>query len=74
MDALVPAIEQIDMATVSGRLRFDKTNHQAIYGTNPKETLVGNYMQWQDGKRVCIWPQQIAVGEFKLPPWVKSAK
>ncbi len=74
VDTLVTAIEQTDMVTVSGRLRFDKATHQAIYGTNPKETLVGSYMQWQDGKRVCIWPQQIAVGEFKLPPWVKSAK
>ncbi len=73
-DTLVPAIEQTDMITVSGRLRFDKTNHQAIYGTNPKETLVGNYMQWQNGKRVAIWPQQIAIGEFKLPPWVMPAK
>lgn len=74
VDSLVTALEQTDMTTVSGRLKFDKTNHQAIYGTNPKETLVGNYLQWQDGKRVCIWPSSIAVGEFKLPPWVKSAK
>jgi hypothetical protein len=59
---------------VGGRLRFDKSNHQAIYGTNPKETLMGQLLQWQDGKRVCIWPPQIASGEYKLPPWMKSAK
>lgn len=74
VDALVTAIEQTDMVTVGGRLRFDKTNHQAIYGTNPKETLMGQLLQWQDGKRVCIWPSLIASGEYKLPPWVKSAK
>jgi branched-chain amino acid transport system substrate-binding protein len=74
VDALVTAIEQTDMITVGGRLRFDKTNHQAIYGTNPKETLMAQLLQWQDGKRVCIWPPQIAVGEYKLPPWVKPAK
>lgn len=70
-DSLIPAIEQTDMITVSGRLRFNKTNHQAIYGTDPKETLVGQYLQWQDGKRVCIWPAKVASGEYQLPPWMK---
>ena len=74
VDTLVSAIEQTDMVTAGGRLRFDKTNHQAIYGTNPKEMLVGQLLQWQDGKRVCIWPKEIASGEYKLPPWVKSVK
>lgn len=74
VDSLVTAIEQTDMVTVGGRLRFDKTNHQAIYGTDPNESLVPQILQWQDGKRVCIWPPKIANGEFKLPPWVKSAK
>jgi branched-chain amino acid transport system substrate-binding protein len=74
VDALVTAIEQTDIVTAGGRLKFDQTNHQAIYGTNPKETLMGQLLQWQDGKRICIWPQQIASGEYKLPPWVKPAK
>lgn len=72
VDTLVTAIEQTDMATIGGRLRFDKTNHQAIYGDDPKETLVGQQLQWQDGKRVTIWPPKIATGEFKLPPWMKK--
>lgn len=71
VEALVTAIENTDMVTAGGRLRFDKTNHQAIYGTDPKETLLGQQLQWQDGKRVCIWPPKIAVGEYKLPPWMK---
>ncbi len=74
VDALVTAIEQTDMITAGGRLRFDKTNHQAIYGTDPKEALMPQLLQWQDGKRVCIWPPKIASGEYKLPPWVKPAK
>jgi len=74
VDTLVSAIEQTDMVTPGGRLKFDKTNHQAIYGNNPKEMLVGQLLQWQDGKRVSIWPKEIASGEYKLPPWVKSAK
>ena len=74
VDALVTAIEQTDMTTIGGRLKFDKANHQAIYGTKPKETLMAQLLQWQDGKRVCIWPSEIASGTYKLPPWVKSAK
>jgi branched-chain amino acid transport system substrate-binding protein len=74
VDGLVSAIEQSDMVTIGGRLKFDKSNHQAIYGADPKETLVAQILQWQDGKRVGIWPPKIASGDFKLPPWVKSAK
>jgi branched-chain amino acid transport system substrate-binding protein len=74
VDTLANAIEQTDMITVGGRLRFDKTNHQAIYGTDPNEALMPQLLQWQDGKRVCIWPPKIASGEYKLPPWVKPVK
>jgi len=70
-DDLVVAIEDIDMMTIAGRLRIDKTNHQAIYGSDPTETLVPHILQWQDGTRVTTWPKAIAVGELKMPPWVK---
>ena len=71
IESLITAVENTDMITAGGRLRFDKTSHQAIYGNDPKKTLLGHQMQWQDGKRVCIWPPKIAVGEFQLPPWIK---
>jgi len=74
VDTLVTTIEQTDMVTPGGRLRFDKTNHQAVYGFNPKETLLGQLLQWQDGRRVSVWPQMIASGDYKLPPWMKSGK
>jgi branched-chain amino acid transport system substrate-binding protein len=68
---LIPVIEETDMITPGGRMRFDKSNHQAIYGFDPKEELVGQALQWQDGKRVTVWPPKIATGELKLPPWMK---
>ncbi len=71
VDALITAIEETDMITAGGRLRFDKSNHQAVYGDNPEETLVGQALQWQDGKRVTIWPPKIATGAYQLPPWMK---
>jgi branched-chain amino acid transport system substrate-binding protein len=71
-DKLVSAIENVDIITVGGRLRFDKTNHQAIYGDDPKESLLAQIFQWQDGKRVTIWPKKIAIGKIQLPPWMKK--
>lgn len=70
-DALITALEQTDMVTVSGRLMFDKSSHTAIYGDDPKKTLVGNIVQWQDGKRVCVYPPSIATAKIKLPPGLK---
>ena len=70
-DKLVSAIENVDMMTISGRLRFDKSNHQAIYGDNPKEALLSQFFQWQDGKRICTWPKLISTGMIQVPPWMK---
>lgn len=70
-DGLITALEQTDMVSAGGRLRFDKTNHNAIYGEDPKEVRVGSFLQWQDGKRVVVHPPAIAVGKIKLPPGVK---
>ena len=70
-EALISVIEETDMITPGGRMRFDKGNHQAIYGSDPKEVLVGQALQWQDGERVTVWPPKIATGGLKLPPWMK---
>ena len=71
-DKLVSAIENVDTTTVCGRLRIDKTNHSAIFGDNPKESLLNHITQWQDGKRVTIWPKTIATGKLQLPPWMEK--
>jgi len=69
-DALVPALEKTDLPVVRGQLRFDK-NHQCIFGYDPKTSVLGNWAQWQDGKRVSIWPQATKTGELKMPPWMQ---
>lgn len=71
-DTLITAIENVDMVTVSGRLRINKSNHQAIYGKDPKQTLVNQFYQWQDGKRISVWPEAIATRKIQLPPWMKK--
>jgi len=71
-DEVVTALENIDMMGVYGRLRFDPKTHQVIPSTDPKEGAVGSILQWQDGKRVVVYPKSIARGEILLPPWMNQ--
>lgn len=70
-DAVVTALEKTDMMGVYGRIRFDPKSHQVIPSNDPKEGAVGTIFQWQAGKRVVVYPQSIAMGKIKLPPWMK---
>ena len=69
-EAVVAALEKTDMMGVYGRIRFDPKSHQVIPSTDPKEGAVGTIFQWQAGKRVVVFPDSIAMGEIKLPPWM----
>jgi len=71
-DKLVKAMEETDLMGVYGRIRFDPKSHQVIPSTDPKEGAVGSILQWQDGKRVVVYPKSIATGEILLPPWMKK--
>ncbi len=73
-DKVIAALEKTDMEGVYGRIRFNPKNHQVIPSFDPKEGAVGSIFQWQDGKRVVIFPKSIATGSIELPPWMKSAK
>jgi branched-chain amino acid transport system substrate-binding protein len=57
------AILSLDRYTVFGRFKVDGDGHQ-----------VGHQMltfQWQDGKKVIVWPEELAPGKsrFPTPPW-----
>jgi branched-chain amino acid transport system substrate-binding protein len=71
-DDVVAALEKTDLMGVYGRIRFNPKNHQVIPSTDPNEGAVGTIFQWQAGKRVVVFPPKIAVGEIKLPPWMKK--
>lgn len=71
-DAVVAALEKIDLMGVYGRIRFNPKNHQVIPSVDPNEGAVGTIFQWQAGKRIVIFPPKIAMGEIKLPPWMKK--
>ncbi|MCX5861638.1 MAG: ABC transporter substrate-binding protein [Desulfomonile sp.] len=69
-DALIAALEKTNLEAVRGTIRFDE-NHQVIYGYDPKNSVLGCWVQWQDGERVQVFPEVAAMGEIKLPPWIK---
>lgn len=69
-DKLVAALEKTDMAGVYGKIAFDPKSHQVIPNYNPKEGAVGTWFQWQEGKRVVIWPSTISMGKIRIPPGV----
>jgi len=71
-DAIVTALEKTDLMGVYGRIKFNPKNHQIIPSNDPNEGAVGTIFQWQKGKRVVVFPPKIAMGEIKLPPWMKK--
>jgi len=71
VDTLVSALENTDLIGVYGRIRFDPKSHQVIPANDPEEGAVGTMFQWQEGKRVVIYPPKIAVSEVNFPPWMK---
>lgn len=70
-DAVIAALEKTDMIGVYGRIKLDPKSHQVIPSLDPQEGAVGTIFQWQAGKRVVVFPPKIAVGDIKLPPWMK---
>jgi branched-chain amino acid transport system substrate-binding protein len=69
-DKLIPALEKTNLQVVRGHIRFDK-NHQFILGYDPKTSALGNWAQWQNGRRVTIWPPAAKTGDLKMPPWLQ---
>ena len=62
-DRLREAILRVDRNTVFGRFKVDRDGLQ-----------IGHRMllfQWQDGKKVIVWPEELAPGKprFPTPPW-----
>ena len=68
---MVKGLEDIDIMGVYGRMRFDKKSHQIIPALDPKDGAVTCIFQWQNGKRVQIFPPKVADGKLMLPPWFK---
>jgi branched-chain amino acid transport system substrate-binding protein len=73
-ERVVGALEKTDMMGVYGRVRFDPKSHQVVPSYDPKEGAVSTWFQWQDRKRVVVFPTAIATGKIQVPPWLAPAK
>jgi len=64
-DKVRDAILKMDMNTVFGGFRVDATGVQTA-----KKMVM---FQWQDGKKIIVWPEELAGGtmRFPTPPWSK---
>jgi branched-chain amino acid transport system substrate-binding protein len=71
-EAVAKAMKKTDFVGVYGRMRFDE-NNEVIFDPNfdPKEGAVGAVIQWQNGKKVTVFPTTISNGEMQIPPWMK---
>lgn len=70
-DLIIPALEKTDMMGTYGRVKFDPKSHQIIENGDPKETAVGMWTQWIDGKRTIVFPEKITTKSLEMPPWMK---
>jgi branched-chain amino acid transport system substrate-binding protein len=71
-DKLVAAMEQTDYVGTIGRVVFLPRGDPHVHGlkTGPGY-ITGLMLQWQDGVQKNLWPQPLAAGSMKLPPFVK---
>jgi branched-chain amino acid transport system substrate-binding protein len=66
-DAVIKELEKTDFVGTRGRVQFDQL-HEVKDGPGFVNEL---FVQWQqDGKRVVVWPKEIATGKMINPPWL----
>ena len=68
-DKVIRELERTDYVGVRGRVVFDEL-HEVRDGPGYVNEL---FVQWQDGgKRVVVWPKELANGKMINPPWLTS--
>jgi branched-chain amino acid transport system substrate-binding protein len=66
-DKIAETLLTTSYAGVLGQYKFPPDLHQAPYGEDPATSLIGVVFQWQDGKRVPVFPESIADGIIVTP-------
>jgi branched-chain amino acid transport system substrate-binding protein len=73
-DKLVDAMEKTDYVGTIGRVAFLPKGDPHVHGLRTgKGYITGLMLQWQDGKQLNLWPQELANGTLKFPSFVKVA-
>jgi len=74
-NAIVAQMEKTDMVGTLGRYGFygrkSPYTHALRYGKNWVSSV---FMQWQNGKQVCVWPAKLCPNKMEFPAFVKSAQ
>jgi branched-chain amino acid transport system substrate-binding protein len=66
-DAVIKELEKTDYIGPRGRVQFDDL-HEVKDGPGFVNEL---FVQWQnEGKRVVVWPKEVATGKMISPPWL----
>jgi len=67
-DAVIKALETVDIPISIGRLQFDDA-HDMKVGPGLMNIL---FVQWQEGgKRVVVWPKEARTGDYIKPQWLQ---
>ncbi len=71
-DKIVAEMEKTNMEGTLGQLAFygrnDTYTHALKYGP---QYITGTFMQWQNGKQVCVWPENKCPNKMVFPSFVK---
>ena len=71
-DKIVAEMEKTNMEGTLGNLEFygrsDEFTHALKYGHG---FITGTFMQWQNGKQVCVWPDDKCPNKMVFPSFVK---
>ena len=74
-DKLVTALEATNWEGTIGRIAFynrnDQFPHAMKYGPG---FVTGLIVEWENGKQVAIWPNDVAVGKLTFPSFIKTAQ
>ena len=64
-DRVREALLKLETKTMFGDFKVDETGFQTAH----KMVM----LQWQDGKRMTVWPDELAVAKprFPMPPWTQ---
>jgi branched-chain amino acid transport system substrate-binding protein len=68
-EKVIPELEKTNFVGTQGTYVFDN-HHDIESGPGKINTL---FVQWQEGgKRVVVWPKDVANGKMILPPWISQ--
>ncbi|MGN6465870.1 MAG: ABC transporter substrate-binding protein [Rhizobiaceae bacterium] len=71
-EKLVDAMEKTDYVGTIGRIQFLPKGDPHVHGLKTgKGFITGLMLQWQDGKQVNLWPNDLANGKLKFPDFIK---